>query len=491
MKNKNIVTVLLISFILASCAPAVTVVPAATVVPVATVIPTETAAPASTSTPAPTETYTATPIPTIPRERFTKSFLEIALPTQDLIEQGLKTGVIRQTIDINKLTFDVHENLNKPNQLIVFGRNPETQEIILATRVNPATGEMVWHVAGLRDLADVVGMTMGTNLYSSSWHGPGTSIPSESVLEKVNNLVIQEYNHAIVIEVGWRSLEKYKEGEFDFSRADEAVNLAIQNGMTVEGDDLIYGRADYSYSYMGNFETDLINQGLSQDEIKTRLESVVKNHIIQIMSHFIGRITEYSVLNEWRGVSEGGNPDFYSKLYGNDDEFIKMVFETARQTDPTARLFYNDAFINTPKDWEYRYAFARVQKLKGLDLIDAIGIQMTDILVSNPPEQSEVITTMQSWNLPVIVTSATFETQNVSGTDLEIQQKQAEVAVQMLDACVKSGVCKGFRFWEGFGDSFSFHGADSRATIFDENMKPKLAYFAIKEYLSEMIDGKK
>ena len=76
----------------------------------------------------------------------------------------------------------------------------------------------------------------------------------------------------------------------------------------------------------------------------------------------------------------------------------------------------------------------RVQKLKGLDLIDAIGIQMTDILVSNPPEQSEVITTMQSWNLPVIVTSATFETQNVSGTDLEIQQKQAEVAVQMLDA---------------------------------------------------------
>ena len=105
--------------------------------------------------------------------RFTKRFIEIAFPTQDLIEQGLKTGVIRQTIDINKLTFDVHENLNKPNQLIVFGRNPKTQEIILATRVNPATGEMVWHVAGLRDLADVVGMTMGTNLYSSSWHGPG------------------------------------------------------------------------------------------------------------------------------------------------------------------------------------------------------------------------------------------------------------------------------------------------------------------------------
>ena len=73
---------------------------------------------------------------------------------------------------------------------------------------------------------------------------------------------------------------------------------------------------------------------------------------------------------------------------------------------------------------------------------------------------------------------------------MEVQQKQAEVAVQMLDACVKSGVCKDFRFWEGYGDKFNFHGADARATIFDENMKPKLAYFAIKEYLSQMIDGK-
>ena len=490
MKNKNIVTVLLISFILASCAPAATVVPTRTAAPASTFTPIPTATSTTAPTPTITSTSTATPIPTIPKERFTKDFLDVALPSQELIAQGLKTGVIRQTIDVSKLTFDVHENLNKPGQQIVFGRNPETKEIILATRIDPETGEMVWHVAGLRDLADAVGMTMGTNLYSSSWYGPGNSIPSKSHLQQVNKLVIQEYNHAIVIEVGWMNLEKDHEGEFDFSRPDEAVNLALKNGMTVEGDDLIFGRSNFLYSFMGNFETDMKNQGLNKDQIKARLESVVKNHIIQVMSHFKGRITEYSVLNEWRGVSESENPDFYSKLYGNDDEFIKMVFETARQTDPAARLFYNDAFINTPKDWNYKYAFAHVQKLKNMDLIDAIGIQMTDILVSNPPKQSEIITTMQSWDLPVIVSSATFETQNVKGTDLEVQQKQAEVAVQMLDACVKSGVCKDFRFWDGYGDLFSFHGADARATIFDENMKPKLAYFAIKEYLSQMIAGK-
>lgn len=470
MKIKNIVTVLLVAFILASCAPA------------AKVVLTETTVPTSTFTPVPDTTTTATPIPTIPKERFTKGFFEIALPTQDLIEQGLKTGVIRQVIDVDKLTFDVHDNLNKPSQQIVFGRNPETQEIILATRVNPETEEMVWHVAGLRDLADVVGMRMGTQLYS-----PNNELYSNSDVQKINALVVQEYNHAIIMEVGWAFTE-FQEGIFDFTRADEAIDLAIANGMTAEGDDLIYGRADFNYTYLADLETQLRNQGITDEQLKARFESIVKNHIVQLVTHFKGRLQEYSVLNEWSGKNTQ-QPNRYSVIWNNDEEFVKLVFETARNTDPNVRLFYNDADINTRSNYAYPFDLSKVQMLTRLGLIDAVGVQMTDILVANPPNQNEVITTMQNWKIPVIVTSATFETQNVNGTDLEVQQRQAEVAVQMLDACVKSGVCKDFRFWDGYGDKFSFHGAESRATIFDENMKPKLAYFAIKEYLSQVIDN--
>jgi endo-1,4-beta-xylanase len=471
MKIKNIVAVLLVALISASCAPA------------ATVVPTKTVVPTSTFTPIPITTSTVTPVPTISREQFTNGFLEVALPTQDLIEQGLKTGVIKQIIDISKLTFDVHENLNKANQQIVFGRNPETQEIILATRVNPETGEIIWHVAGLRDLADVVGMTMGTQLYS-----PNNELFSHADVQKINALVVQEYNHAIIMEAGW-SFTEFKEGVFDFTRADEAIDLAIVNGMTAEGDDLIYGGSNFDYTYLADLETQLRNQGVTDEQIKQRFESVVKNHIVQVVTHFKGRLQEYSVLNEWRGQNTE-RPDRYSVIFGNDDEFVKMVFETARNTDPNVRLFYNDADMNRRGDYGYPYALQKIQMLANLGLIDAVGLQMTDISVANPPSQSEVIATMQSWKLPLIVTSATFESQDVSGTDLEVQQRQAQVAVQMLDACVKSGVCKDFRFWDGYGDRFSFHGADTRATIFDENMKPKLAYFAIKEYLAQIIDGK-
>jgi len=484
MKIKNIVTVLLVAIILASCASA------------GTVVPTETAVSTSTFTLIPTATLTVTPVPTIPRERFTKGFLEVALPTQDLIEQGLTTGVIRQTINVDKLTFDVHDNLNKPSQQIVFGRSPETQEVVLATRVDPSTGEIIWHVAGLRDFADAVGITIGTNLYSDPKNGDG--LFSQSDQRKINKLVVQEYNHAIIIELGWGVwLEKFKEGEFDFSLADDAVNLALANGMTVEGDDLVYGGSDFEYSYLGNIETKLKAEGLNDKQIKDRVEGIVKNHINTVMAHYKGKITEWSVLNEWRGqfVLENANPpDGFSRIWknggGTDQEFVKMVFETARAADPTARLFYNDA-DNISRNWYgYKYNLALVQFLQQSNLIDAMGQQFTDMDLANHPTEAELIATMQSYNMPVIVTSATFNVKGAKGTENEIQQGQAEMAVMVLDSCLKSGVCRDFRMWEGFGDKFNFEGIEARSTIFDENMKPKLAYFAIREYLTQIIDGR-
>ena len=470
MKIKNLVTVLLVAMILVSCAQA------------GKVVPTETAIPTSTITPAPTATITATAIPLIPKEQFTNGYFEIVQPSEELIKKGLETGVIKQEIDVQNLVFDVHDSKNHSNQKVVFGRNPETNEIILATRVNPNTGEISWHVAGLRDLADVLGLTIGTQLYS-----PNNELFSRSDIQKINTLVVQEYNHAIIIEAGWVFTE-LDQGKFDFTRADEAVALAIENGMTTECDDLIYGLSDFKYGYPSRLEEQLRNQGLSDEQIKEKFESLVKNHIIQVMSHFKGKIQEYSTLNEWRG-QHTDVPDRYSVIFGNDEDFIKMVFQTARETDPTARLFYNDNDINTRRDYGYPYALSNVQMLEKLGLIDAVGIQMTDIYVANPPNEDEIVATMQSWDVPIIVSSATFQVQDVNGSDEEIQKQQAEVAVQMLDACIKSGVCKDFRFWDGYGDKFAFQGANTKSTIFDENMKPKLAYFAIKEYLTQMING--
>lgn len=476
---KHVVAVFL-AFFIVSCTPLATGTPALT----SQLSPT-------ISSPTETATVVATPIPIIPKQQFTLGFIEVPLPAQELIQAGIETGVIRQALDVDQLRFEVHENLNKPGGQIVFGRDPQTNEILLATRADPGNGKLTWHVAGLRDIADAAGMSMGTQLYS-----PNNGLFSHSDIQKINALVVQEYNHAIVIEVGWGVwLEKSQEGDFDFSLSDQAVDLALANGMTVEGDDLIYGLSDYKYSYMGQIDDQLRNEGLNDQQVKERIEGIVKNHIRTIMTHYKGRITEWSVLNEWRGQNTE-NPDLYSRVWNkagsSDQEFIKMVFQIAKESDPAARLFYNDNDINTPKHYGYPYAFSNVRMLRELGLIDAVGIQMTDIFVASPPDQNQIITTMQSWGLPAIVSSATFQVQDMVGTEQEIQNRQADVAVQMLDACIKSAVCKGFRMWDGYGDKFAFQGPDAKSTIFDKDMKPKPAYFAIKEYLTQLIDqGKK
>jgi endo-1,4-beta-xylanase len=216
------------------------------------------------------------------------------------------------------------------------------------------------------------------------------------------------------------------------------------------------------------------------------------------VAHFKGRITEWSVLNEWRGqfVLENGNtPDVFSRIWnkgkGTDEEFVKMVFETARAADPTARLFYNDNDNISRGYYGYKYNLALVRFLEQYDLIDAMGLQFTDMNVANHPSESELIATMQSYNMPIIVTSATFDTRGVGGTEEEIQQKQADTAVEVLAACLNSMVCRDFRMWDGAGDKFSFLGTEAKSSIFDMDMKPKLAYFAIREYLTQKIDGKK
>jgi endo-1,4-beta-xylanase len=239
---------------------------------------------------------------------------------------------------------------------------------------------------------------------------------------------------------------------------------------------------------MGQLETKLRNQGLTDAEIKERFKAAVVNHIQQVVGHFKGVITEWSVLNEWRGLDRD-LPDVYANIFQNDTEFIRLVFQTARTSDPAARLFLNDNDINTKSNYGYSRTLAIVQDLKKLGLIDAVGLQMTDANVFQPPDKQQVTEAMKSWGIPVIVSSATFSTEGMTGTLTEIEHQQALVGLDMLDACIQSQVCNDFRFWDGYGDEFSFKGAEARATLFDEDMKPKEIYFSIKAYLTQVIDS--
>lgn len=94
--------------------------------------------------------------------------------SQELVQEAYQFYSLGDPVSPTSLRFEFKPNLNNPDQpSIIFARDPETNEIMLATRYNLQTQEQEWHVAKLRDLADAVGLRIGTSVDGSEdWRKP-------------------------------------------------------------------------------------------------------------------------------------------------------------------------------------------------------------------------------------------------------------------------------------------------------------------------------
>ena len=130
------------------------------------------------------------------------------------------------------------------------------------------------------------------------------------------------------------------EGVYDFTRADQLVDWALENGMEVRGHALVWHEATPDYFYEG-----------TPDEIRARLEE----YITTVVTHFRGRVRVWDVVNEATSVDifngdNGIGPDRQSRWYeavGSAD-YIDWAFRAARAADPDALLFYNDFETENP-----------------------------------------------------------------------------------------------------------------------------------------------
>ena len=91
----------------------------------------------------------------------------------------------------------------------------------------------------------------------------------------------------------------------------------------------------------------------------------------------------------------------------------------------------------------------------------------------------------ETFGLPVHVTEIDVDLENVPGTQEECYALQAQVYGDMLSACLESGACQSFSVW-GFGDKYSFlerYNDKADATLYDDNLDPKPAYFTLLNIL--------
>lgn len=304
-----------------------------------------------------------------------------------------------------------------------------------------------------------------------------------------NTLISEQFN---VIDPGWMMDFMREKGPnyFQFDLTDQWVRFAEKYDMQVRGT-LVWGVEQF-------FPEWLKNGSFSRDQ----LIAIMQNHIQTLMAHYKGQVREWSVVNEavWAYKGHSGYSDtLWFRIIG--PEYIELAFKTARESDPSAILIYNDygaEFQGLKADAVYDL----VKGLRVKGLVDAVGMQMHFIDKGDglnpdplhPPTKAEIVAQMQRYGnlgVRVYVTELDVDTKRLPGTPAEKLLVQAAIYKTVIEACLESKVCDGVSVW-GVNDEESWlldRGGET-PLLFARNI-PKPAYFAVRDVLLEYAQKQK
>jgi endo-1,4-beta-xylanase len=306
----------------------------------------------------------------------------------------------------------------------------------------------------------------------------------------------------------WQVVEP-TQGVFDYSFADTLVQFADAHDQLVRGHTLVW------HNQLPNWLTAGVNSNtISSDQLRTLLH----NHITTEVTHFKGKIWQWDVANEFFANEGFGNPNpLPDGIEGNDfwvknlcaptptsacaEGILADAFRWAHAADPHALLFYNDYNIAGEDGSNHKsdHVFAVVQNLLAQNVpINGVGDQgHLDTQFGFPTKMTQDLQRFADLGLKVAITEAdvrTFVTDPVSQmptTHLEVFAQPYEFD-QMMKACLAVRSCISFTVW-GFGDADSwvpgFFKGEGYATIYDVNLNPKPAYFALQQDLQLAGDG--
>ena len=287
---------------------------------------------------------------------------------------------------------------------------------------------------------------------------------------KLINIQTSEFNLALLyLDM---TLTQPEQGKFDFGAKDNDIPFAIDANMKIVGHPLVWFDAVPDWVKAGKFTKD-------------DLIDIMVSHITTMMTRYKGKVKAWVVVNE--AYVSPKDDIFYNKI---GPEYVEIAFEAARKADPSAILIYNEFDNHTPSGKYYQHTLEIIQTLKSKNLVDAVGLQM-HLQGDEPPDKQDVIKAMQSYGLPIYVTEFDVNMRNVSGTQEERFAQQAKIYQEMLAACLESGVCHDFIIF-GIVDKFSVweklqlwaSSPNADPTPFDDNFRPKPAYYSMLEALS-------
>jgi endo-1,4-beta-xylanase len=271
-------------------------------------------------------------------------------------------------------------------------------------------------------------------------------------------------------ELKWANTEPQK-GKFTYEAGDRIVDWAIANGKSVRGHVLVWDFQNSAYV------TDPKDFYLLQHHWKrAELIAVMEEHILNVVTHFRGRVPQWDVVNEAFNDDGSFKNNLWYQVIG--PEYIGLAFRLAHQADPQAKLFYNDLGyeVGGPHT-DAVYNLVRGLREQGVP-IDGVGFESHFNTSAGyiTERMRPVLQAFANLGLAEEVTELDVDT-GPGGADR--LAAEAEVYRQVARACVEQISCQRVTTW-GYTDRYSWLGADRQALPFDANYRPKPAWQALE-----------
>lgn len=328
----------------------------------------------------------------------------------------------------------------------------------------------------LRHYADKIQKFVGTCVPVWSLDLNNESSPRTKMIAEQFNAVVAEN------EMKFDATEPNR-GQFSFDAGDQLVNFARKHNMYIRGHALAW------HSQVPGWLTSDGGKN-SNNFSRTELLAILKNHIVNVMGRWKGKIQEWDVANEVlddNQYSINSNPKAYDLrpsvwATGIGEDFLDSAFVWAHQVDPEAKLILNDYGVEG-KGWgksEALYNLAMRLRNSGIP-IDGVGLQShMDAGLNYIGSIEQNIARYQSAGLLCRITELDLA---IGGNTQPQLEQQGNDYYRLARIAMKYPNCGILMIW-GLADDMTWRNG-TRPLLFDASNKPKPAYWGVHAALRQ------
>ncbi len=321
----------------------------------------------------------------------------------------------------------------------------------------------------------------------------GVAVNKRNISDPEQSALVKKHFNSITAENAMKPGEIHPaEGVWKWGLADSIANFCRNNGIKLRGHTLVWHSqfADWMF-------TDKKGKPVSKEVFYDRL----RDHIHTVVGRYKDVVYCWDVVNEAMSDAGPGWPGRLSNPYRESplyklcgDEFIAKAFEYAHEADPNAILFYNDYNAASPIKRDRIYNMVKKMQDAGVPIT---GIGMQGHYNIYGPSEEDVDAALSKYSelvKHIHITELDIRCNEEMGGQLRFSRGQSTPVPGYISTLHEDQFDRMFRVFRkhkdvidnvtlwNLCDGDSWLGVNNHPLLFDENLKPKKAYFAVKNF---------